>query len=604
MCGISAILSTSKIVRNDFVSVAIDSMDHRGPDSNGSWTDDKRISLGHNRLAILDLSDAGHQPMMSSCGNFILSFNGEIYNHLELREQYLSKHSFRSNSDSETILELFRVLGIAMQHELIGMWAILIWDIREQQLFVSRDRFGQKPLYYLQQEDSIAFASEIKPLLNLLKEPEDDATMISEYLATGNYGHLREKTFFNQIKQVRPSHFAMVKSQNVKFTSTAYWELPVLSEKSGCKATPDYLSELKAIIEEAVLSQTLADVPIGVTLSGGIDSSVIVGILAKHYPDKFAVFTAQTPGSKYDESKYVKAVLDRLSEKQFELFSTDLNNLMSLDDLDRLLKIQEEPFGDPSIMAHFQLMQLAKENNTKVILGGQGADEIFLGYGHSVNVILAHCIRHLKVKTILVWLKKGELGYNLWLRIILAALFPSLEMKLRQRSRVARKKRLAADSLTKSNDIKLHRLVDVNQSWEDSIRGVHIPHLVHYDDRNGMSQSIEGRMPFMDQRIIEKLGELKPSEFVKGGKRKNILRLACKEYLPEEVFNRRDKIGFYTPILAIISGWNKEKKLSIKTKEELAHFNKSPTVMQALKSFRRISLHRWMQIFDLKDVTT
>ncbi|PCJ67844.1 MAG: asparagine synthase (glutamine-hydrolyzing) [Bacteroidetes bacterium] len=599
MCGIAVILSLEQEQRDRFAFQALKMMNHRGPDSNGTWSDELEVCLGHNRLAILDLSDAGHQPMISSCGQYIMVFNGEIYNHQELRQKYLPNYEFKSTTDTETILELYKILGSEMQTEMLGMWAFAIWDIQKNELFVSRDRYGQKPLYFVQTDTEIAFASEIEPLLVLLDRVNGDTTMISEYLSSGNYGHLREKTFFSEIEQIKPGHFAIVSGSQRSIESNSYWRLPVLSEKKGIKATQKYLDELKEIIKQAVLSQTLADVPIGVTLSGGIDSSVITGILAKYYPEKFSVFTAQTAGSKYDETSYVDAVLNRLGKEKYSLHKIDLNNLMSQEDLDDLLDIQEEPFGDPSIMAHHQLMKLAKETNTKVILGGQGADEIFLGYGHSVNVILAHCIRCFKFKTILDWMINGQLGKNMWARILLAALFPRLEVYLRSKSRNKRKSQVSGYLNNTPNDVKLFPLIDVNQSWEDSIYGVHIPHLVHYDDRNGMSVSTEGRMPFLDHRIIEKLGELKPSEFVKGAKRKSILRLACEEYLPKEVLNRRDKIGFYTPLQAILKSWSLNGNSN--NEKELSKYMENPTIISAMNTFRLISYKRWASRYRIKN---
>jgi asparagine synthase (glutamine-hydrolyzing) len=547
MCGVACLLGSTD---TSFIERARQQLKHRGPDSNGMYSDGA-IQMLHTRLSILDLTPSGHQPMVSHTGRYVISFNGEIYNHQALRDKYLSGFNFCGHSDTETILELFALKGERMLEEMVGMWAILIWDTETKRLFVSRDRFGQKPMYYIQHNGALAIASEIKPLLPLLPGTTPDYTMVTEYVAMGNYGHLGTRTFFKEVTQVPTSAYAWISTPDETIKWQYYWRIPKLPTKGGRKADAAFLKELKGAIEEAVFSQTLSDIPIGITLSGGIDSSIIAGILLRHYPEKLHVFTSQTPGSKYDETKYVDAVL-RGFEDKYVLHKTNLNQLFTPGDVGRSISIQEEPFGDPSIIAQHQLMKLADEHNIRVILGGQGADEIFWGYDNLLSAVLGKAILKGRTDLVKYWMDTTRMSRGTQMRSAMIGLLPSIERKMRQRSRNKRKEFLPEAWKLAADKTEVANYSDLDAVWEDSLRGVHIPHLLHYDDRNGMSVSVEGRMPFMDHRILELVAQLDPLEHIRDGVRKSILRKACDEYLPMEVKQRRDKVGFFTPLHSYI----------------------------------------------------
>ena len=285
-------------------------------------------------------------------------------------------------------------------------------------------------------------------------------------------------------------------------------------------------------------------------LSGGIDSSIVTGILSEYYDKEIHIFTAQSPNSGYDETKYVDAVLRKCNNPRLIVHRKDLSTLSVKQDLLKYIKIQEEPFGDPSIIAHGFLMKMAAEAGIKVILNGQGADEIFFGYNNMSQAILQQQFKSLQFHQAYENLNAMKLGKNYMLRTFLQTIMPAMEFKMRVSSRIKRRNHINPTLLDKVDEgmIKLDSYNKFYNVWAESVYGVHLPHLVHYDDRNGMAYSIEGRMPFLDHRIAEFVATIRPQEFLKNGLRKYILRETCKQYLPEEVYKRTDKIGFFTPL--------------------------------------------------------
>lgn len=610
MCGIASYIGGSKEEGLRFATRASGVLQHRGPDDSGVYNDE-RATLLHRRLSILDLSEAGHQPMFSSCGRYVMVFNGEIYNHLDLRKKYLAGHNFRGHSDSETILELFRLKQETMLAEMVGMWAITIWDREAGKLFVSRDRYGQKPVYVRRKAGAWMLASEVKPLLGEGEKVQCNATAIAEYLALGNYGHLGVHTFYKDILQFPQGSYAWLSSEDARINAKKYWEFPNIAERDKVPFNEATKKELHDRIVEGVLSQTLSDVPIGITLSGGIDSSIVAGILATHYKHKINIFTAQSPNSRFDETKYVDAVVKKFDKGNFIMHRKDLNELSVKDDLAMYIKIQEEPFGDPSILAHGFLMNMAANAGIKVILNGQGADELFFGYNNMARAILLQQLRHGQVGKAMENIRAMKLGKTYLARTVMGAVMPGKETDMRIKSRIQRRSIINPALLKEVDDslIELHPYNKVYDVWQESIYGVHIPHLVHYDDRNGMACSIEGRMPFLDHRIAEFVATIKPYEFLKHGRRKYILREACQQYLPDEINKRTDKIGFFTPLIDALyrdADWVKGQMkdgriLTEATSNELLSKLSAKTLNtnEALQIWRSMSVKVWMEEFGV-----
>ena len=611
MCGIACYIGSSADEGLKFASRAQPLLRHRGPDDTGIFNDGN-VALLHMRLSILELSALGHQPMASSCGRYQIIFNGEIYNHQELRNKYLSSYAFKGHSDTETIIELFRIRKEKMLNDLVGMWAIIIWDKTEKKLFISRDRYGQKPLYTRRLGNNTwLLSSEIKPLFADGEHPDYNPTALAEFIALGNYGHLGAHTFFKDILQFPQGCYAWLSAYDSIIDFKPYWVLPDIRANDKVPFDAEAKRKLHDLIVEAVLSQTLSDVPIGITLSGGIDSSIVTGILSSYYDKQIHIFTAQSPNSAFDETRYVDAVIKKWNNPRFVVHRKNLNALSIKDDLVKYINIQEEPFGDPSIIAHGFLMQMAAEAGIKVILNGQGADEIFFGYNNMAQAILPSQFKSLQFGRFYKNLKAMKLGKNFMMRALLQSTLPDLENKLRIKSRLARRSHILPQLLDKVDDsmVKMYSYENLYNVWSESVYGVHLPHLVQYDDRNGMAYSIEGRMPFLDHRIAEFVATIKPEEFLKNGLRKYILREACRQYMPDEVYNRTDKIGFFTPLADALmrdSEW------------VLPHFNNIPFIKpefhknlvaalnekrldtpNALHIWRQLSVSLWMKEFNI-----
>lgn len=609
MCGIACYLGRNKEEGLKYGNTARVRLQHRGPDDNGIYNDE-HVTLAQTRLSILDLSQSGHQPMESSCGRYVIAYNGEIYNHLELRKQYLAAHPFRGHSDTETIIELFRLKREAMTQDMVGMWAIIIWDKQTKKIFISRSRFGQKPLYVRLKNNTWLLASEVRPMLQDNEHPAADPTALVEYLALGNYGHLGVHTFFRDIQQFPEGCYAWLAEGEQKIDAKSYWTLPDIREKDKVPFDAKVKKGLHDSIVNAVLSQTLSDVPIGITLSGGIDSAIIAGILATHYKKDLHIFTAQSPNSKYDETKYVDAVINKYGQDSFRVHREDLNELSIKDTLRQYIGIQEEPFGDPSIVAHGSLMKMAAGIGIKVILNGQGADEFFFGYNNMARVILSRQFKSMQLQKFYKNLSAMKLGKNYFLRTVLESFFPTLEYNLRTKSRIKRRDNIQTGLLENvdNNLISLFKYNKAYDVWRESIYGVHIPHLVHYDDRNAMAFSIEGRMPFLDHRVAEYVSTIRSDEFLKNGLRKYILRESCKEYLPQIIYDRKDKIGFYTPLVNAlykdrvwVADQLKSNNMLNNTTDLLAKLNANTlNVNEGLQIWKTLSVSIWMDEFNVK----
>ncbi|GAB1444907.1 asparagine synthase (glutamine-hydrolyzing) [Flammeovirgaceae bacterium] len=550
MCGIAISLSSDNVKKDHFSKNCLRILHHRGPDGQGIWGDEN-VSLVHTRLSILELSDAGKQPMRSASGRYVISFNGEIYNHLDLRARFLRDVRFRGDSDTETLLALYEKLGVDMFQYLVGMWAFGIWDTVEKTLIVSRDRYGQKPLYYRKTKDALLFSSEIQPLLNKEAGNELNPLAVSEYLALGNYNHLGKNTFYESVFQILPAQYVKYDHTGQLCTEVIYWKVEEIPYKDRLRFDKKQSVFFKNLIMSAVESQLLADVPVGATLSGGLDSSIIVSCIAELGLKNFPVFTAQFPGSKHDETQYVQAVKKRLGSA-IELIQAPVHKLSLQLDLERVLLEQEEPFGDPSIMAHGFLVQAAKRAGVPVLLSGQGGDEVSMGYSWMYERAFAYGLNHWDIAALLRFGIQSKTPFSVLLRLVMAGLSPSGEHNLRMLMRSRQKKWLSLKYRLPSPGEAFGRVTRFNDIYLESLKTVGIPHLCHYDDRSTMALSIEGRMPFLDHRILEYTSTLRPDAFYSNGYSKMIFRKAFEGILPEEILQRKDKVGFHTPLIALL----------------------------------------------------
>jgi asparagine synthase (glutamine-hydrolysing) len=386
MCGICGIyhFDEGRAFNETALRSMAASIQHRGPDDCG-FLIDKNLGLGHQRLSIIDLSKAAHQPMFDESGRFSIIFNGEIYNYLELRQQLMNKGCrFFSNSDTEVILRLFMEEGPDAVTKLNGMFAIVIWDKVERTLFAARDRLGIKPFYYYQDNSSFAFASEIKALFKSgLVNPELNPDGLAEYL-TFQFC-LQEKTLFRNIRKLEPGCW-MTLGAGGKTHIQKYWDLDFNVDTDH---TPDFFeSELKLLLEDAVRIQLRADVPVGTHLSGGLDSSTVTCLAASLLDAPIHTFSGGfRDGEKYDETRYARMAAHQAGSIHHEVFPDERQ---FVEEMKSLMEAMDEPAAGPGIFPQLMVSRLAKQN-VKVVLGGQGADEVFGGYTRYLVAYLEEC---------------------------------------------------------------------------------------------------------------------------------------------------------------------------------------------------------------------
>ncbi|QJR36226.1 asparagine synthase (glutamine-hydrolyzing) [Gemmatimonas groenlandica] len=377
MCGINGTIRFRGTVDRELLGRQRDTMEHRGPDSSGIWfSNDGRVGFGHRRLAIIDLSPGGHQPMIDGETGTVITFNGEIYNYVELRDRLRAKgHVFRTHSDTEVILAAYREWGTDCVAQLGGMFAFALYDESKQRVMLARDRAGEKPLFYRVNDEQFTFASEAKALLADPTCPRRvRAQSLNEYLA---YGYVTgENTMFADIRRVAPAGRVVINLATGAIAHDSYWTLPQTA-LSASSADPEALvEELHELLKASVRRQLMADVPIGVLLSGGVDSSIVTAIAAEVSGSRIRTFTARFPGhGGFDEGPYARMVADHLGTEHIELEAKAADASL----LQSLVAQFDDPISDSSMIPTFLVSQEIRKHAT-VAIGGDGGDELFGGY--------------------------------------------------------------------------------------------------------------------------------------------------------------------------------------------------------------------------------
>lgn len=517
------------------------------------------IGFGHRRLAILDLSDRGHQPMATEDWRCWIVYNGEIYNYKELRNELRQKgHDFRSESDTEVLLHAYREWGLGCFERLNGMFAFALWDGVSQQLVCARDRFGEKPFYYLWDGECFAFASEIKGLLPLLPHRRPDQQIIHAYLDQAALDY-SDRTMLAGVLQLPPAHYFVLR--HGKLATHRYWDLPA----GGCKSDLSFeqaAETLAGLFHDSIKLRLRSDVPIGSCLSGGLDSSSIVctvhrllkadgGGATKGRETGQHAFSSCFEQDGYDERSYRNYVVEQTGVNVHDAFPSEKG---LVDEIGRVIWHQEEPFGSTSVFAQWCVMRLAAEQGLKVLLDGQGADELLVGYHGFYGPLLADMVHDGQWMTLLREMTAYRALHGPWPRYVFSnlarAIFPSaLVRTVRQR----------LTGSAKWIDPEFHREWNVeqtNSSFAGSrlqnmqarlLTGNGLRALLHYEDRNAMAFGIETRLPFLDHRLVDALFPLPNHYKIQKGWTKVLLREAMKGVLPEPVRLRVDKMGFVTP---------------------------------------------------------
>lgn len=586
MCGICGVLNFDKEhhVTADIVERMSAVLAHRGPDDGGVFVHGN-IGLGHRRLSIIDLSSAGRQPLFNEDGTIVIVFNGEIYNFKELRQKLIANgHSFRSESDTEVVIHLYEEYAEACLQKLVGMFAFAIWDSRHKKLFLARDRLGIKPLLFSIAKDRILFASEIKALLECQDmTPELDYRAIHDYLTFLSIP--APNTIFADIQKLLPGHYLTCTSG--KMVIRQYWDLTAVE---GLEKDEDYFGEqLVELFMRVVKRHLISDVPLGVFLSGGTDSSFIVGIMSEVSTDPTKTFTIGFDEKSFDETRYSRIVANK--------FKTDHHEYIlrpnKVDLLEELVTFFDEPFADPSALPTYLVSKMAREH-VKVALSGAGGDELFAGYKIYMQDRVAEiyrkvptCVRENVIRPViqnLVSSKKNSFT-NKAKRFLKNASLPYEKGHLGRFYSSGfdeeEKRRLYTADFYQSAIADYNSIEAIQGAYQhsqkDSLNNILAGDVITYlsddlltkADRMGMANSLEIRVPYLDHEFVEFVYAMPSWLKLKGLRTKYILKKIASRYIPKEAIYRK-KRGFLIPIDSWFKNDLKELALDLLAPAEIA----------------------------------
>jgi asparagine synthase (glutamine-hydrolysing) len=564
MCGILGIKSNGLPISEARMQTMLSTMPYRGPDDRGFWFDHpQQIGLAHLRLSILDTSPAGHQPRVEAAQQCVISYNGEVYNYLEIRAELEQKgYQFETGTDTEVILKAYIAYGVDCIQKFNGMFAIAIWDASKQELLLIRDRLGVKPLYYFHSEQEFIFASETKAILaGLSAKPPLNLQLIDSFMS---FGYIPgENTLHQGIKRLMPGHYAVLK--NNQLTITQYWDLSFRSTSDlDDKGFDYYVAESKRLLESAIDLRLRSDVPLGIFLSGGIDSSAVVGLLADRVTEPLKTFSIGYDfGKGFDETPYAKIIADKFQTEHHEIKITPAQ---FRDFIPEYIRLMDEPVTEAAAISLFFVSKLAKEKVT-VALSGEGSDEIFAGYDlyQYMNVIekyrktvgqtgtnifsnisnrilgKSHKIsKYLNLATMPI--EQRYKGMSTYEEHHKQALYkPEFSLQVEQAELVS--SRAFSASLfdkTAKQDMLSKMLYFDTKTWL-------VDDLLIKADRMSMAASIELRVPFLDYRLVEFAASIPSKYKIMKGEGKYPLKKMMEGILPNEIIYRK-KMGFPTPL--------------------------------------------------------
>lgn len=558
MCGISIIINqkNSPVAEQDIRKIN-DIIAHRGPDSDGFFLH-KNFAFGHRRLSILDLSPSGHQPMKAF--DYTITYNGEVYNYLELRNELIDLgYSFNTTSDTEVLVAAYKEWGTDCSKRFNGMWAFCIYDPFKNILFFSRDRFGVKPLYYAEINNQLVFGSEIKQILELKEKRVVNKKILLDKLICNVENHTNE-TFFEGVYSLEPSNNMIYNLETNKYVTERYFDISYNEEVSKLSEA-DSVAYFNDLLYDAVKLRLRSDVKVGTCLSGGLDSSAIAAMASKIYHENseldFTAIHAKATESKIDESSFAKEVADytHLDLQTVEPNSEDFIRL-----LDDVFYTQEEPFVSPSMFMGYSVFQKAHELECKVMLNGQGGDEILLGYER----YYASYILSLPITKMFSAIKDISQNSKLSILDVLKYFFYFSNASVRKA--VLKRRSSIKDKYLSNYDF--NPVIRSTSSFKQifkmqllEIKSLQLPHLLRYEDRNSMRSSIETRLPFLDYRVVEAALSINNHYKIKHGWTKYILRKAVDGILPKSITWRKNKLGFEAPTTT----WLKEHDEMIKS---------------------------------------
>jgi len=588
MCGIAGQYSfNSEPILPHHLKQMTDTIAHRGPDDDGFWiSDSKRVGFGHRRLAIIDLTDTGKQPM-SYYGKLTITYNGEIYNYIEIKERLITKgYSFRTNSDTEVILAAYKEYGEECLKYFEGMFSFAIWNEEKNELFAARDRFGEKPFYYYLDNKKFIFGSEMKAIFSAGVPKRTSEKMIFNYLAYDvieNY-HDKKETFYHQVYQLLPSHCLTINSKG-KTKIRKYWDIDVNNTQSI--SLDDAKGKFKELFDQSVKRRLRSDVPVGSSLSGGLDSSsVVASIMSQNeLQSVFNTFSARFDDTNFDEGEFVSIL-----NKKYP-FTTNFcwpSSDIIVEELDKIFHHQEEPFGTTSIIAQWEVMKLAKQTGVKVLLDGQGADETLAGYFKYYNPFLAELFHRDK----LYFSKQLQATHKnpLITSLIDDSYFKNkstlkLKSKLGNITRPFRMKNITPDLTTefineyKKEPIPFQKFLTLNEALYDNTFIYGLGKLLRFSDRNSMAFSREVRLPYLSHKLVEFVFSLPAEIKLNDGWTKYLLRTSMEEVVPKEICWRKDKKGFQAP-----DSWMEQKGIKELTNSSIETLKKEKYISKPVNS--------------------
>jgi len=565
MCGIFGFVSTSPLPASEIMTSleqGLNRIAHRGPDGLGTWSSPHReAGLGHVRLSIIDLEN-GCQPMSTCDGRFTIVLNGEIYNYLELREE-LGEDAFVTKSDTEVVLQAFARWGPEVVNRLRGMFAFAIWDDKEKCLFLARDRFGIKPLYWCFENSTLYFASEVKALLPFLKDLAVSSAALSDYFALQFC--LGDKTLMHGVWQMPAAHYAIVRPGE-KLKPQRYWEVHYEIDYDHNEEW--FVGRLKDLLDQSIAMHLRADVEVGAYVSGGVDSSLIAALARRCRDGRFQAFHGRFPdGRDFDESNYARALAD---DKNMQLHVADIGENDFVENIAKVIWHLDQPTAGPGSFPQYMVSKRVGEN-IKVVLGGQGGDEIFGGYARYLVAYFEQCIKGAIEGTL----------HNGHYVVTYDSIIPNLQT-LRQYKPMLQE--FWSKGLFEERDARYWRLVNrantfgeiispdaINQEqtfadfkkiyWGPNIgKEAYFDSMTHFDfktllpallqveDRMSMAHGVEARVPFLDHPLVEFAATIPADIKFKNGELKRLLRVAFSSQLPAAIRERKDKMGFPVPL--------------------------------------------------------
>ncbi len=557
MCGLAGILTTSREpIPEIHLKKMINAIAHRGPDGEGIWCNESNtVLLGHRRLAIIDLSNAAAQPMQY-LNRYTIIHNGEIYNYLELKDLLHAKgYTFTSQSDTEVILAAYDFWKEDCVKYFEGMFAFAIWDEKEQQFYAARDRFGEKPFYFYHDEQALFFASEMKALWAAGVKKVVEEKMLLNYITLGHVQNPADKkqTFYTDIFSLPPAHFLRYQPQSQKLVLKKYWQI---DKEIKIKITAEEaIEKFDELFTASVNRRLRSDVTIGTSLSGGLDSSAILFTLQQLITGNVKTFSAVFPNFEKDESKYIDLITNKWAIKNF---TTQPNADGLIKDFEKLCYHQEEPFSSSSIYAQYKVFETARQQDVKVLLDGQGADETLAGYHKYIHWYLQEVLSRHKLGAAqrqIKALQKNNIPFKWGLQNYFAAFLPmhaAMQLEKNEYKKTFHHPDIEPDFLkilrgkewegihkpvvTKLNDILFFNVAEMG-----------LEELLRYADRSSMAHGREVRLPFLDHHLVEFIFSLPANFKIHDGWTKWLLRKAMDTKLPDEIVWRKDKVGYEPP---------------------------------------------------------